>query len=572
MFQETISYIKKILLHKNLFILSIIFSFLSVFSGALIFIFSFHFLVYCVNYNRYKISYLLFSSIIRFISTLKIFSNWIEKFFSHKITFILLRNLRIDLFKSIFSNFSKLLTQFKRSNFLNCMMQDINNLDNFYIKVILPIISYVVALISLNLFVYAMHPKIGNLISFFFLFVSLIFFPIIYKFEKFSSKKNQSLSENYRSSLNKWIRYNLEYLIYEKSLKKIESIENLEKEWNRYQLFSHIIEITINSILSVVYFAAFYFIFIKTFEKTTFLNLREKNNFIILFSIFISYTEIFSLLFFIPKNLAKANISIKKISQMIFRNKKSSNFCKKNKKPISIDIQNLYFKYPVQIFNSIDGVSLKILPNTFNVFIGSNGSGKTTLLKLIYREIKTKNGIIKINNENITSFTRNEINKMISVLPKNIHIFNTTLRENLIFSEEKNNKIDKKIIEILEKLNLKNLLKKDKNLDYWIGEGGRKLSLGEIKRIGIARMILKNCPIWILDEPTEYLDKKNIENLKKILFKKNNKKTIILATHYMDWIKKCDQISILENGRILHSGSYKYLIERKKISIKNFLF
>ncbi len=216
------------------------------------------------------------------------------------------------------------------------------------------------------------------------------------------------------------------------------------------------------------------------------------------------------------------------------------------------------FSYDKRNLALLKNISLKIIKKDKIGIIGSSGSGKSTLIDIIC-------GFIKINNGDIT-IDKNSIyknlpgwQKIIGYIPQKIVILNDTLRSNILFGLEKSKYSDKLIKDVIKKVNLKKLyLKLPKGLDEKISEAGFNISGGEIQRIGIARALINNPELILLDESTSALDTFT-EN--KILKEINSlKKTIIFVSHRVNTLKYCNKIYRLDGGELKHYGNFNKLL------------
>ena len=216
------------------------------------------------------------------------------------------------------------------------------------------------------------------------------------------------------------------------------------------------------------------------------------------------------------------------------------------------------FSYNERKVALLKNVSLKIIKKDKIGIIGSSGSGKSTLIDIIC-------GFIKINNGDIT-IDKNSIyknlpgwQKIIGYIPQKIIILNDTLRNNILFGLEKSKYGDELIRDVIKKVNLKKLYSKlPKGLDEKISEAGFNISGGEIQRIGIARALINNPELILLDESTSALDTFT-ENqiLKEINYLK---KTIIFVSHRTNTLKYCNKIYRLNGGELKHYGNFNKLL------------
>ncbi len=198
------------------------------------------------------------------------------------------------------------------------------------------------------------------------------------------------------------------------------------------------------------------------------------------------------------------------------------------------------------------------------VLLAVSGSGKTTLLNLIPRFFHLSKGKIIIDDQNINEVKLSSLRKKISLVSQDIILFDDTVLKNLTYGYEKASKED--ILQACKNSASQEFIEKlPEKYETIIGENGVRLSGGQKQRISIARAILKNAPIILLDEATSSLDSESekvihdaIENLTK------NKTTIIIA-HRLATIKNCNKIFLFDKGKIIDSGTHNELIDRSKI-------
>lgn len=200
--------------------------------------------------------------------------------------------------------------------------------------------------------------------------------------------------------------------------------------------------------------------------------------------------------------------------------------------------------------NIFEELNLVFKSNKFNAVVGESGSGKTTLLSLILRFYNVKSGEILCGDTNINEFSLDSWRKNIAYLQQDATLFNMSLRDNLLYGIE-DKKDDKEIIDVIEKVGLKDVLDRfDKGLEQIISEGASELSGGEKQRFAIARVLLKNPSIILLDEATANLDFISEKLVKESIEKFFENKTIIAVAHRLSSIKNADNIINLNDEKL----------------------
>ncbi|MEI3612128.1 thiol reductant ABC exporter subunit CydD [Pseudogracilibacillus sp. SO30301A] len=193
--------------------------------------------------------------------------------------------------------------------------------------------------------------------------------------------------------------------------------------------------------------------------------------------------------------------------------------------------------------------------------VGESGAGKSTLINLLAGRIESAYGTIKINNEIVASLNYAAWFENIAYIPQHPYIFPLSLADNIRFYQP--NTSDSKVKDIIEKIGLQDLVIELPNGMYEkIGEGGRVLSGGQEQRIAIARALLSEKPIILLDEPTAHLDIETEYEIKQLMLELFNDKLVFLATHRLHWMKEMDQIIMLQDGLQVECSSHEDLLEK----------
>lgn len=208
----------------------------------------------------------------------------------------------------------------------------------------------------------------------------------------------------------------------------------------------------------------------------------------------------------------------------------------------------------------LDNISFKIEANTTVAFVGRSGSGKTTILSLIDKIYDADSGSIYLEGENIQSLTKDSIRNNISMVNQFPYIFDATIRQNLL--NVKPDATEQEIKDVCVKSDLMEVINGFKDgLDTRVGESGVKLSGGQRQRLAIARALLKNSRIILLDESTSSLDNFAQANIQKSLENIKGEKTIVIVAHRLSTIKTADVIFFIKEGKIQNSGTFDYLYE-----------
>ena len=227
-----------------------------------------------------------------------------------------------------------------------------------------------------------------------------------------------------------------------------------------------------------------------------------------------------------------------------------------------IEINNISFSYLDDVV--INKLNLKIKKGKKIALVGQSGSGKSTIANLICRFYDVDKGKIQIDNYDIKELSKKSLRGLIGLVSQDSILFNDSIKNNLLIGKPE--ATDSEIIESLKVANAWEFVEKLPEKIYSnIGDSGNKLSGGQKQRLGIARAILKNPPILILDEATSSLDSKSEKYVQAALENVMKNKTSIIIAHRLSTIKKVDEIIVLNRGEIAESGKHKELMSKKGI-------
>ena len=224
-----------------------------------------------------------------------------------------------------------------------------------------------------------------------------------------------------------------------------------------------------------------------------------------------------------------------------------------------IEFKNVDFGYDSR--QVLKNVSFKISEKTSTAIVGPSGSGKTTICSLIARFYDPQSGSITVGGHDLRKFTCDSLLSNISMVFQNVYLFNDTIRANILFG--KPDATEEEMIEAAQKARCHDFIMTLPNgYDTVVGEGGGTLSGGEKQRISIARAILKNAPIIILDEATASIDPENEHLIQHAISELTKGKTIITIAHRLATIQNADQILVMDDGRIAEAGTHEELIRQ----------
>ncbi|HNK63442.1 MAG TPA: thiol reductant ABC exporter subunit CydC, partial [Anaerolineales bacterium] len=241
-----------------------------------------------------------------------------------------------------------------------------------------------------------------------------------------------------------------------------------------------------------------------------------------------------------------------------------------------LQITNLSFAYPSQTTPALQHVTFNLKPATSLAIVGPSGAGKSTIANLLLRFWDYQVGEITLGGESLKALNQDEVRERIGLVSQNTYFFNTSIYENLRFARKK---VTREEVEAACKSAQIHefILSLPKGYNTLIGEQGLRLSGGERQRLAIARALIKDAPILILDEPTANLDPLTEQQVLGTLFKVMKQKTSLLITHRLIGLENVDEILVMNHGSIIEHGTHEKLagqnsLYRRMLNIQNRIF
>ncbi len=232
-------------------------------------------------------------------------------------------------------------------------------------------------------------------------------------------------------------------------------------------------------------------------------------------------------------------------------------------KNATLEFKNISFTYPDGT-HALKNLSAKIEGGKKVGLVGISGSGKTTFLNLIPRFFNLKHGTILIDDQNINNINLNSLRKEISIVSQDVILFDDTIRSNILYGNASAS--NDEIVNACKFAAAQDFVEKlPSKYETIIGENGIKLSGGQKQRLSIARAILKDSPIILLDEATSSLDSESEAVIQKAIENLTKNKTTIIIAHRLSTIMNCDKILVFDNGQIVDEGSHEFLVKNSSI-------
>lgn len=506
---------------------------------------------------RETFNYMLPAGAVRGFSIGRTAGRWGERVVSHDATFKLLTELRIFFFKKLIPLIPGRFSKLRDADLLNRLVADVDAMDHVYLRLISPIIVGTLGIIGLTAFLAWFDPTIGLTLGAI-LFSLLLIWPTL--FYKLGKKNGADLTQNkatLRIKTLDWLQGNAELRIFgaeeqyqqrvldaqvallsnQRHMATLTGLANglllLANGWTLLLMLwisaDGIAGMTPDPMVAMVAFAT-----MASFE------------------LLMPIAGAFQYLGQTLSSARRLNEIITAKPDTVFDENGVSQEIKGN-----LTISDVSYQYLDADTDAITHVSLDLLAGQKMAIVGQTGSGKSTLLQLLTRQWDPKSGSISIDGVQLPKWKESSLRSAMSVVSQRVDILNGSLRDNLLLANDDAN--DELLIQTLNKVGLGDLTT-DEGLNAWLGDGGRQLSGGERRRIGIARALLHNAPIVLLDEPTEGLDQKTEQQIMSVLNDHIKDKTVVFITHRLVNLENMDHICLMDHGEITEQGTHESLL------------
>lgn len=510
----------------------------------------------------YSFNYMLPAAGVRGAAIFRTAGRYFERLVSHDATFRVLSHLRVFTFKKILPLSPGGIARFRQGELLNRLVADVETLDHLYIRVISPIIAAFVVIMAIMFGLGLIDARLANTLGGIMLTLLIVLPFVFYYAGKPIGRDLTDLRGQYRTVLTSMLQGQAELTVFGALPRFRQNLAQLEAKWLHRQaqqanltglsqslmiLASGLTATLIlwlaadgidNSFMPEALIALFTFCALAAFESLA------------------PVTVAF-------QHLGQVMTSATRISHLI-EQKPDVTFPEKGGEKnnrATLTMHNVCFTYPTQPMQVINHVDLTIEAGQHIALLGKTGCGKSTLLQLINRAFDPTHGTISLNNLPIADYDETTLRSMMSVVPQRVHVFSHTLRENLTMAKE--DATDEELKHVLQQVGLGQLLENDEGLNAWMGDGGRQLSGGEQRRLGLARALLHNAPLVLLDEPTEGLDADTEQQILALLHQHCQGKAVLMITHRLHGLDKMDKICVMDGGKIVETGTHASLLQQQ---------
>lgn len=509
---------------------------------------------------RETFNYMLPGAFVRGFAMGRTAGRWGERVVSHNATFKLLTDLRIFFFSKLAPLIPGRVSNLRDADLLNRLVADIDSMDHVYLRLISPMVVGTLGIAGLTAVLCWFDMTLGLTLGAILLALLLCWPVLFYKLGKRNGAELTQHRAQLRIATLDWLQGYSELTLFGAETRYRTAIGEAQQRLMRNQYFNAHFSGLAQALLML---ANGWTLVLMLWLAADGVGGNPPDPMIAL----VAFATMASVELLMPiagafQHLGQTLSSARRLNEVIL----SEPEVRFPAEPVahsgefSIAYNNVSFRYPDSEKMALQNVNLSIPAGSRIAIVGQTGSGKSTLLQLLNRYWDVQSGSIEIAGQPLTQWNESQLRQTLSVVSQRVDILNGSLRDNLLMASPQAS--DETISQVLNEVGLGNLLDHD-GLNAWLGDGGRQLSGGEKRRIGIARALLHDAPILLLDEPTEGLDKQTEQQIMQLFASHFAGKTVVFITHRLVNLDQMDSICLIEQGEVVEHGSHSELLAKQ---------
>ncbi|AVJ17035.1 cysteine/glutathione ABC transporter ATP-binding protein/permease CydC [Serratia sp. MYb239] len=506
-------------------------------------------------------NYMLPAAGVRGAAIFRTAGRYAERVVSHDATFRVLAHLRVFTFSKILPLSPGGIARFRQAEVLNRLVADVDTLDHLYLRVMSPLISAAVVIVVVTFGLSFVDQTLALILGGILLLLLLLVPPLFYSAGKPIGSELTALRSQYRTGLTAWLQGQAELVVFGAVNDFRHTLDQIEQRWQRRQWQQASLGGMAQALMIL---AGGLTVTLLLWLTAGGVGGNSQPGALIALFVFAGLASFEALMPVAAafQHLGQVIASATRVKQLI-EQQPTVDF------PVAgpataasatLQLRHIDFTYPGQPQPVLQNVELEVAAGEHIALLGRTGCGKSTLLQLLTRAWDADGGDILLNGQPLARYDESTLRAMTTVVSQRVHVFSDTLRENLRLAAPEAD--DETLQQALSQVGLDKLLENE-GLNAWLSEGGRQLSGGEQRRLGIARALLHSAPLWLLDEPTEGLDAETEQQILALLRQHCQGKTLILVTHRLYGLEHMDRICVMDGGHIVEQGDHATLLRQR---------
>lgn len=500
---------------------------------------------------------------VRFLGISRGVFRYLDRLVSHHVNFRLLSILRIWFYDCLKLLAPARLIHYQRGDLLSRAIGDIDTLDQFYVRAVSPVISAIFATVGFSMLVGSWNVRLGWILAAGLSVTSFVLPALVYIFSRGPAKQLVDQRAILSQTMLDTLRGAAEIIVFQQQEEELTQINRVSLQTNRAQVglaHSQGLSNGMNAVLTQGTVAIMLLVGIPLVRT------GELDGIMLAVIVLITMAS-----FEISIPIAQAAQfweSSLQAARRLFEMADQQPAIIEPVIPVSVPekpnilIRNLSFQYHGNLPLAADHLNIDLPYGRKIALVGENGSGKTTILNLLMRFWDCQPGEILIDGIPVQEFSPKELRQRIGYVSPGGAIFQTTLRQNLLLANP--GALDADLLRVLDSVQLGEWVQTlPDGLDTWLGASGLTISGGQLQRIQLARGLLMDAPIYLLDEPTTHLDVETENRLISLFRSIFQNRSLVWVTHRLVGLDWLDEILVLDNGRVVERGNQHTLLESR---------
>ncbi|GIO19986.1 thiol reductant ABC exporter subunit CydC [Oceanobacillus oncorhynchi subsp. incaldanensis] len=484
-------------------------------------------------------------------------SRYGERYFSHRGTFTILKNIRLKVYDQIEPLASRLLQKYRSGDILARIVGDVESLQHFFLRVFYP--PVVLAAVFTATIFFTMYLSIGVAMTMIggVIIVLVVFPSIFYLFQKKTAVTMREKRGALSSEFTDYLYGFRELTIFQQAERKKQQLDNNMKQYEEIKAKENR-QLAIRE--AVVIFFSFFIAVIILVQAGFYVSEGNLAGTLLamLFMIAITVFEDTPSMAVLPAHLEESKASSKRLTEVWEKETQTEEAVHEIETdvPIQFDFKDVSIQYPTEKKPAVRLAAFQIKPGTNIAIVGPSGSGKSTLMQAMLTFAPIQSGQLLVNGEELDKIAPDSLWRQLNVSLQHNHFFYGSIYENLRFANKEAG--EEACQEALEKVQLSHFSLEDQVL-----EKGTNLSGGEKQRLALARLFLRDASVWLLDEPTSSLDAITEQEIMEEIEKATKYQTVVTIRHRLTGLEKMDQIIVMNHGEVVEQGTYMELMRKK---------
>jgi len=502
--------------------------------------------------------------IVRFMSVSRAISRYAERLVAHNATFRLLAQLRTWVYSRLEPLAPAYLLMYRSGDIVTRLISDIEELQNVYLRVISPIIV-AIAIGLLTFYLFAIFSSVLAWVALAFLVATGFGVPLLATMlARDLGKRQLAIRAEMNAQFVDGIQGMQDLLVYgmaNNHLSKITTLDDTLGQLQRRMAFITGLQQMMNDALMNLALWTMLILAIplvtKSFINGVYLGFLA----LLILASFEGVQPLAQAFQFLGHSLAAGErlFTVADANPPVAETTSPLPAPSRLSTAHALEFDHVDFSYHPGEGEVLSEISFSVYPGSRIAIVGSSGSGKSTLARLALRFWDPTHGTIRLDGQDIRRYVLSDLRNLIGVVAQDTYLFNDTIRGNLLLARPDASESD--IEQVLEQAQLTDFIRQlPRGLETWIGEQGLRLSGGERQRLAIARTLLKNAPLLILDEATANLDPLTEHSLLAALDILMQRRTTLLITHRLVAMERMDEILVLDQGKIKERGTHNQLL------------